>query len=274
VPFASHNPYTATLALSRVDRWVGRAYSLFLLVSLAETLGTFVKQLSFLNLPVALISVTVFAMALLYNVYNFWFGPGGTHSHVIIGVVVLGLLCTMPFQMPVGRVWPAFEHSWIWWTTGGASVAMGFLLPRWWSWAYMSVVPVTWFILVQSSWGGSFGLAKALEDAAYVTLFPATIVSMAQLLRSAAHNVDVAVEEAAAAASQRARIDAIERERSRIDALVHDSVLTTFLLAAKASSPQDQVSAAQSARDALENCSMPPTTMLVKRFRHPRLQRR
>jgi signal transduction histidine kinase len=115
----------------------------------------------------------------------------------------------------------------------------------------MAVMPIAWFVLVQSEWGGSFGLAKALEDAAYVTLFPATIVGMAQLLRSAAHNVDVALETAAAAASERARIDAIERERSRIDALVHDSVLTTFLLAAKATSPEDQRAAAQSAREAI-----------------------
>jgi len=249
--FASRSPYSATLALSRVDRWIGRSYSLFLLVSLIETLGTVAKQLPVLNLAVAIPAVSIFALALFYNVFNFWFGDGNIHSYVIIGVVMFCLLASMPFQPAVGSTWPEFQHSWVWWTTGGASVSMGLLLPRWWSWLYMALTPIAWFFLVQTTWGGSFGLAKALEDAAYVTLFPATIVGMAQLLRSAALRVDIAVEDAAAAAAERARIDAVERERSSIDALVHDSVLTTFLLSAKATSPEQMVLAKTSAQDAL-----------------------
>ena len=249
--FASRSPYSATLALSRVDRWIGRSYSLFLLVSLSETLGTVVKQAPVLNLSVAVPAVTVFALALFYNVFNFWFGDGNIHSYVIIGVVVAVLLALMPLQPAIGSTWPELQHSWIWWATGGASVSMGFLLPRWWSWLYMAALPISWFFLAQTSWGGAFGLAKALEDAAYVTLFPATIVGMAQLLRSAALRVDIAVEDAAAAAAERARIDAVERERSRIDALVHDSVLTTFLLAAKAANGEQQALAKASAQDAL-----------------------
>jgi signal transduction histidine kinase len=228
-----------------------------LLVSLVETIGTFAKQESFLNLPVAIVVLAAFGLALLYNVYNFWFGPGGTHSHVIIGAVVLVALASMPFQIPEGHRWPAFEHSWVWWTTGGASVAIGVLLPRWWAWAYMAIVPTAWFFICQSAFGGSFGLQKALEDAAYVTLFPAALVSMVQLLRSAANDVDLALESAAAAASERARIDAIERERSRIDALVHDSVLTTFLLAARASTLQESEAAKLSAQEALAKLQQP-----------------
>jgi len=116
----------------------------------------------------------------------------------------------------------------------------------------MTAMPATWFFVVQMPWAGSFSFAKAIEDAAYVTLFPATIVAMAQLLRSGAYNVDLAVEAASEAAAERAKVDAIERERSRIDALVHDSVLTTFLVASNANTPEEHDSAKQSAQDALE----------------------
>jgi signal transduction histidine kinase len=250
--FAARSPFTATLAVSRVDRLIGRSLSLFLLISLLETLGTFLTQVPFLNLSVAVPSIAFFAVVLFYNVINFWFGSGTVHSYLLIGAAVFLLFATMPFQPAIGSTWPAGEHSWIWWTTGGASIGIGLLLPRWWAWAYMTAMPVTWFFVVQMPWAGSFGFAKAIEDAAYVTLFPATIVAMAQLLRSGAYNVDLAVEAASEAAAERAKVDAIERERSRIDALVHDSVLTTFLVASNANSPEEHQAAKKSAQDALE----------------------
>jgi signal transduction histidine kinase len=197
-------------------------------------------------------ALAVFAAVLFYNVFNFWFGNGTIHSYLMVGAAVFGLFASMPFQPALGSTWPVGLHSWVWWTTGGASIGIGLLLPRWWAWAYMIAMPLTWFFMVQTPWAGSFGLLKAIEDAAYVTLFPATLVAMAQLLRSGAFNVDLAVEAASEAAAERARVDAIERERSRIDALVHDSVLTTFLVASKATSSVEQQAAKKSAQDALE----------------------
>ena len=47
-------------------------------------------------------------------------------------------------------------------------------------------------------------------------------------------------------------MDAAEIERSRLDALVHDSVLTTLLVAAHAESDQQRVLAAKSATDAID----------------------
>ena len=250
--FATRSPFSATLAISRVDRLIGRSFSLFLLVSLLETLGTFFKQLPLLNMAVAIPSISIFALVLFYNVLNFWFGNGTIHSYVMVGLAVFGLLASMPFQPSLSSSWPQGEHSWIWWTTGGASVAMGSLLPRWWAWLYMALIPTAWFVLVQMPWGGAVDFTKALEDAAYVTLFPAALVSLIHLLRSAAFNVDLAVEAASVAAAERARVDAIERERSRIDALVHDSVLTTFLVASSATEQQTYESAKKSAQDALQ----------------------
>lgn len=91
-----------------------------------------------------------------------------------------------------------------------------------------------------------------MQDAAFATLFPATVVALAQLLRSSAARVDQATIIATDAAAERARLDAVERERSRIDALVHDSVLTTLIVAANAQNEEQQRAAKSSAELALQ----------------------
>jgi signal transduction histidine kinase len=67
--------------------------------------------------------------------------------------------------------------------------------------------------------------------------------------------VDAANEQANLAAIELARIDAISRERDRVDALVHDSVLTTLLLAANANDLDSEKAAEESAAKALNKLS-------------------
>jgi signal transduction histidine kinase len=52
---------------------------------------------------------------------------------------------------------------------------------------------------------------------------------------------------------ERARVEAIERERQRIDALVHDQVLHTLLVAARANTVSEQQAARDSAKSAIES---------------------
>jgi len=59
------------------------------------------------------------------------------------------------------------------------------------------------------------------------------------LLRSSAKKTDLASQLAAEASAESARVDAIERERHRVDALVHDQVLTTMILAASAKTQKE-----------------------------------
>ncbi|MEY4349952.1 MAG: hypothetical protein RL719_1249, partial [Actinomycetota bacterium] len=119
-------------------------------------------------------------------------------------------------------------------------------------WAYMAAVPAVWFVLLQTPLGGEADLAKAAQDASFVTLFPAALVTLTHLLRNSARDVDEATDKAAQASAERARIDAIERERSRVDALVHDSVLTTLIVSARAQSKSEQEAAMELAQQAID----------------------
>lgn len=109
-----------------------------------------------------------------------------------------------------------------------------------------------WFFLLQTPLGGEADLGKAAQDAAFVTLFPSALVTLSHLLRNSARDVDVATDLAAQASAERARIDAIERERSRVDALVHDSVLTTLLVSARAQNKAEHAAALELAQTAIE----------------------
>ena len=249
--FAKREPFSATLALSRVDRLIGRILSLFMLVSLSECISVFITQFQYLEPTWALVSLCVYTTALLFNIVNFWFMSGRSYGYVVHGVVVALMVATWEFQLSASVSGVPHFQPWIWWATGGASMAMGLLLPRWWAWAYMAAMPTVWFFLLQTPLGGEADLGKAAQDAAFVTLFPAALVTLTHLLRNSARNVDEATDLAAQASAERARIDAIERERSRVDALVHDSVLTTLLVSARAQNKAEQDAALELAQTAI-----------------------
>jgi signal transduction histidine kinase len=85
----------------------------------------------------------------------------------------------------------------------------------------------------------------------YVLLLGGAVASLVRLSREGAIRADEANSVAIANAVEQAQVDAIERERQRIDALVHDRVLNTLLVAAKASSEAEQKAAAVAATQAI-----------------------
>lgn len=252
MPFASRPNYSASLAVSRIDRLTGRVFATFILVSLAESLYAFWTQREHLNFAFSATMLGVYVAAQVCNIVNFYFFSGGVWSFVVHGLSVLLLLYTWPWQVADAAALPENFRPWIWWVTGGGAIAVGLIIPRLFAWIYLVVLPFSWFYIALTPAGGGESLAKAVEDAAFVILFPAAIVAMAHLLRQSANRVDQATELAAKAAANRARTDAVEIERARVDALVHDSVLTTLILAAQANDQADFKAAAQSAEDALE----------------------
>jgi signal transduction histidine kinase len=90
-----------------------------------------------------------------------------------------------------------------------------------------------------------------MQNSVYVLLLGGAVSSLVRLSREGARRADEANSIAIANAVQQAQTDAIERERQRIDALVHDHVLNTLLVAARAASEADQRSAAQAATEAI-----------------------
>jgi signal transduction histidine kinase len=255
VAFPARERFSATLALSRVDRLIGRTISIFMLVSLYECISVFSSQYQYLNPVWSVAGISLFSAALFFNIANFWFFGARNFGYVVHGIAVAILVATWQFQL-ASQVDPgASFQPWIWWATGGASLAMGILLPRWWAWAYMIGMPAVWFVMLQTPLGGEADLAKASQDGAFVTLFPAAMVTLTHLLRNSARKVDEATDLVATAAADRARIDAIERERLRVEALMHDSVLNTLLVSSRATDSAEHQSALDLANQAIDRLS-------------------
>jgi signal transduction histidine kinase len=130
-------------------------------------------------------------------------------------------------------------------------VAVGVVARPWIALAYLLVTTVSWFILNTSYFGGAADPWVTLQDSTYIFLFGGTILGLFILVRDSVKKVDLANSAVIQAAVSQASVDATERERQRIDALVHDRVLNTLLLAAKAKTKAEEQSAAKLAKEAI-----------------------
>jgi signal transduction histidine kinase len=167
------------------------------------------------------------------------------------GFTVLVAMWRWPWLVVDPVLLPDNFQAWVWWMVGTATISMGVVNPRWLGWIYLVVASASWYLLDTSVYGGSEDWGIALQDSIYVLLLGGAVSSLVRLTRDGAKRADEANSVAIANAVEQAQIDAVERERQRIDALVHDHVLNTLLVAAKATSQAEQRAAALAATEAI-----------------------
>lgn len=239
-----------SLAVTRINLLLDRVFSFAApLVGLQMTFHA-INQSEKLN-PVwfwpALISIVICHLGIIYSV---WFSSGVIYWYRALVLATLFALCTWPFQVGSQILQPG-EYPWIWWSVGIASItavgAFGVAIAVLLNIAF----PVIWFVLQISNFGGPVSPLLALQDSSLSLLFAGLISALVLVLRYEAAKVDAANQIANLAAIELAKTDAIERERARLDALVHDSVLTTLLTAANANGATQQSAAALLAEDAI-----------------------
>lgn len=99
--------------------------------------------------------------------------------------------------------------------------------------------------------GGGADVGITVLDTIYAVLLGGAVLMLITLLRQAAGAVDQAQSTAIDRYSTAVREHATEVERVHVDAIVHDSVLTTFLSAARADTPAAKRLAGQMAENAM-----------------------
>lgn len=243
-----------SLAVTRINLLLDRVFSVSApLVSLQMAIHA-VGQKDLLN-PIwfwpALLSILLSQAGILYSV---WLGGNVVNWYRAMVVSTVFALTTWPLQIGTNLL-QAGQHPWVWWSVGIASItsvgAFGVTLA-----VLMNLLfPVIWFLLQISEFGGRTDTLLAVQDSMMSLLFAGIISALVLVLRYEAAKVDAANQVANLASIELAKTDAIERERSRLDALVHDSVLTTLLTAANASNQQQQTAAASMADDAIRKLS-------------------
>lgn len=98
---------------------------------------------------------------------------------------------------------------------------------------------------------GSAPLSTAVQDAAFATVLGVIICLTIGIMRQAAERVDTAADDAINSYREAAAETALRNERTRVDGLLHDSVMTALLTAARSGSKPERQSSAQLAASAL-----------------------
>ncbi len=245
-------PKLASSASVRLETMFSRIYSSLLAVLHIEVIANAAFQSMYLR-PNSWLLLLIVTLPIAGMVLHSWLrGKLGFWAY-LHGVTVLMAIWFWPSLVLDAYELPSDFQAWVWWLVGTATISMGVANPRWLGWAYLVIASASWFILDTSLYGGLGDLGVALQDSVYVFLLGGAVSALVRLTRDGAKRADEANSVAIAKAVEQAQIDATERERQRIDALVHDRVLNTLLLAAKAVSETDQAAAARAANEAIVN---------------------
>ena len=238
----------ASIASNRLETWIRRISAAALFVSGIEVVANALGQSGSTNprsdlvLALVILSAAAFLIsAVLFDRSRPW---GLVHGLLVLVAIWLVPLTHDHFHES------GFERPWVWWSVGMAMILVATSHSRRvWLW-YLPLTAGSWvWVSLQSP--VLAGELEALLDGSYLLVFSLAIVGLVALVREGFAAVDKANSDAIKSALTQAKTDAVERERQRLDALVHDQVLHTLILASRADSKAAQEDAAKSARNAI-----------------------
>ena len=241
----------SSFAITRVDRLIGRIFTLASMLTLFETIMNAWGQNGYLHDGWMGLALGLIVAAHAYNLINFWFLGGRRLGYLMHGLAYVLAFASWPLQVLPTAEMPDGYRPWLWWATGSASVAVGMFVPKIWAYAYMVIVPTSWTLLHLTEIGGSANPAQAIADGFYSTLFPATLVGLVWLLREGAKRVDIAVDASRESETERITLDAQSRERARLDTLLYTGVFGALKAAASAKDKAEQLEAVEAAEEGL-----------------------
>jgi signal transduction histidine kinase len=242
-----------TLALSRVNSLLERVFSVAASLVGLQTFTNALTQYSehVLHPFWFWLNFALLGGAHLSIVYLVWIHGDGRLGFIALTVSTLFSIITWTFQLGDGSL-RVGEQPWIWWSVGVAGISAVGGFGVFLSGFFLVILPAMWFFLKISDIGIPVPPLLALQDASFSFLFSSVLAGFVWVLRYESSKVDEANQKANIAAIDLARADAILRERDRVDALVHDSVLTTLLVAAKAEDQSAQRHAQELAETAIQ----------------------
>jgi signal transduction histidine kinase len=241
-----------TLALARVNLLLGRVFSVTAPIIAFQMLSTGLAQ----NIQHELnqfwfwFNWICLAASYAWMTISVWLSGEAILAYRVIVIVTFISLATWGLQLDGGSL-NVGDQPWIWWGVGIAGIAAigGFSVVA--TVFILAALPVAWFLIQVSELGVPVDPIIAAKDATFTLLFSSVVCSFVAVLRYEASKVDAANHQAGLAAIELAKADAIVRELDRVDALVHDSVLTTLIVAAGAKSGEQEKEAELLAKAAI-----------------------
>ncbi|CAN5268848.1 hypothetical protein BH09ACT6_BH09ACT6_25270 [soil metagenome] len=151
-----------------------------------------------------------------------------------------------------------FSQPWLWYLITLGMIFAALASPMRWAIVYSVFVTMVYVFIRTQPAGGGVKPELAVLDGVYVLLIGAFALMITTTLRVAADRVDAAQLTAMQQYARAARNHAAERERAKVDALVHDTVLATLIAAAKAETPAERARAVSLSQAALKTLQDAP----------------
>ncbi|TBN55928.1 histidine kinase [Glaciihabitans arcticus] len=246
----SGKPQRTPISRTQVEAVISRSVAAFGVVFVLQTFPQFVEQ-SHNAHPVWLVAIASAVFGSIFVALSLsMLGRGVRIAHASVAIIYLVGLCTWPLAVtdptpdPLGRHWLYYLL-----TVATATAAIG--LPARLATVYLFVVPTLYGVFRMSAAGGYGSWEQSVLDAIYAMILGGAIIVIITMLRAAAAAVDSAQAAALDRYSHAVRQHATEVERVQVDSIVHDSVLTTLLSAARAFTPESKALAARMAGNAI-----------------------
>jgi signal transduction histidine kinase len=166
----------------------------------------------------------------------------------VVGVAGIALWpLAHPAETASGEVQP-----WIFFLLNVINAATLLAFPLVWQIVLVFFVPIEWLVVrVMQSGGAPFDVPLFLLEASFALVLGSIVVTLGWLFRRVAATVDRRRAEADASYAEAIAVDAAEQERLAVGALMHDSVLSALIAAARGHSPRERLLAVSMASEAL-----------------------
>ncbi|WP_168916942.1 sensor histidine kinase [Microcella flavibacter] len=237
------------LSRKRVDTVLSRSVSGFGVVFALQALLTIPAQFGlseplWSTLAVAAVFGSILLAMICSIVKRFVVG-----SHRVVAVVYVIALITWPFFV----IEPQTGNHWLYQLTTVATACAAVGLRVRGASLYLFIVPFIYGTIRATPNGGGGPWEIGLFDAVFAVILGGAVLVIVTMTRVAATSVDEAQGNALERYAHAVRQHATEVERVEVDAIVHDSVLTTFISAARAASPAERALAATMATNAMRH---------------------
>lgn len=229
-------PIRNALSLARVESAIARSAAGVGVVFFAQSVPTLLGDFGRTAPIWSLLSVAVVVAGLIFTVLASIARRLVRTSTVTFSLLFLAVLVSWPFAVEH----PTSDSPWIYYliTVATAMAAVGLSVT--WAAAYLVLIPLAYAVIRLTPAGGGLTPLKVSLDSIYALILGGAILVIITMLRAAATAVDAAQATALEGYAHAVRAHAMEAERVRVDAIVHDSVLTTLLYAARADTPEAQ----------------------------------
>lgn len=146
-------------------------------------------------------------------------------------VIFIAVVISFPFAM-TGPALPIALSPWTLGITALGTVAAALVWRPWAVWAYLGA-NIAAMVFTRDLAAGHANLEQALQDGFFSLSFTAIFTALAMVSLRNARAVDAASVTAQHAAARSAAAIARTREQGRLDALVHDEIMSAFLYASQ-----------------------------------------